>query len=103
MPNPEDPITFPQYVMQTMFQPGENKQHLVETVLRNIWVRGDHAHVFLIEFQDSSGTFEGVWIAMPEAEWDEFLRSQEAEIDQAINSTIEALEREANKDVNDEQ
>lgn len=102
MPTPEEPITFVQYIMQTMFQPGENKQHLVETVIKNVWARGAHAHVFEVSFHDQTGTFEAAWLAMPEAEWDAFLRRQESELDETIESTIAALEAEANREVDDD-
>ena len=103
MDEAEEPyVTITQYIMMTMFEPGENKQHLVETVIRNLWSRSEHAHVFHVEFVDESGTFEAVWLGMQPSTWSEWLRNQEIELSKAIESAIEALEAEANSDDTDD-
>lgn len=103
MDEAEEPyVTFVQYIMMTMFEPGENKQLLVETVIRNLWTRCDHAHVFQVEFVDATGTFEAIWLGMQPSMWSEWLRSKEIELDKAIESAIEALEAEANSDDTDD-
>lgn len=98
--NNERYISFPQYIMQTMYTPGDNKQHLVERVMANVWANSAGcAHVFEVEFVDSLGGWQGVWIAMTEADWSRWLLAQDMRLRETIESTIKALEDEANRGV----
>lgn len=99
----EQYISFPHYIMTTMFEPGENKQHLVETVMSNLWRSSSTcAHVFEVEFIDATGTWEGIWVERTEEEWSAWLRAVDTSLREAIDATIRLLEEEFNREADDD-
>lgn len=103
MPNPEDFITFPQYIIQTMYTPGENMQHLVERVIANVWAdTPDCAHVFELQYVPHLNGWQGVWIAMIASDWDQWLLHNDRRLQHVIEDTIQQLEAEANREGTDD-
>jgi len=91
----EQYISFPQYVMQTMHEEGENHQHLVERVISNVWANTTRcAHVFDVVFVVNTGTWEGLWVARTEKEWDEWLLYHDLQLRDVIAETIKKIEDE---------
>lgn len=92
----ETPITFPAYVMETMFEPGDNPQHMVETVIANLWRSTPLcAHVFDVMFIPNTGTWECAWTTMTKPLWEMWLRGVEhlsrAEFDRTVEQIIKAV------------
>lgn len=98
--NDEHLISFPQYVMEELFDPGDNKQHLVEQVMVNAWgmaaLNNGHFHVFEVTFMDESGTWEGAWVLHTADEWRESLRELHA-VKVDVDNMITGLEIIANE------
>jgi hypothetical protein len=68
-------VTFPAYIMGTMFKPGDKPTHLVENVLGNLWAAAECSHVFEVQFIPQTATFEAVWLGAPVEYWEAFLES----------------------------
>jgi hypothetical protein len=92
MPDNDTPISFPAFIMQAKFQPGSSRHHFVENALRDIWSSVDHAHVFRVEFDDETATWEAMWILAPAHYWEAFLESIHQESVEDVENMLEGVE-----------